>query len=334
MELDEVKSITINLGNGKYVKLLQTVCITQKLGDQVDILSCPKSEQMLFFPSGALLSDTEVEAKFYQVVDSVALESIEFVTDVMEITPHLLEFEKAVEILMRHHLFVQDCSSKVTVLYNTGKPGDNTFTSLCQLSSSNKTCLANSMTMTLLDDFVCIQTSHICRFGLLCEGAKYIKIWASLHTVKIPHPKQFIITMYLTPDLPDPNKKFIYSAYGELECRYSKLLTLTCKDEEGLKVEVRIPQDTRGWSPREDSDRMQTISYRKIQNLVVQDRPYMSREFCFLKDETSNVDVKDFSPVFVFNDDDRCTLPSSIYCSKSDWGSVLSTSLKAKVSGE
>ena len=334
MELDEVKSITLDLGNGKYVKLLQAFSTKQIIGAQGDLLSCPRGDQMIVIPSGALQSDTEIEVTFYRVVESVGLDSSEFVSNLMEITPHQLNFKKSVEILMHHHLFIEGDSTKVTVLFHSGKPTDNSFTSLCQLSSVNDTALANFMTTSLWEDFVYIETSHVCRFGLHCKGKSFIEVWASFLTPKIPHPEQFSVILCLTANQPDPNDdKFrsIYMAGGELECRYSKSLTLICEEQEDLHVTCRIPSDMEGWKAREDLDLSQTISYKSIRNLVVLGMQYISTDFGFIKEKTSKVDVMDFAPVFMLNNIRCILLPSAFQTS--DSGAISSGNQQTHVPG-
>ena len=246
MKLNEVKCITIDLENGRYVKLLQTFVIKQSVGTQGDLFSCPRNEQVIFVPPGAVQLDTEIEVTFYRVIDSVGLNSSEFVTNLVEITPHELWFEKPLEILMRHLLFVEGDSSNVTVLFHSGKETDNIFTSLCRLSSIDDSISSNFMKMTLWEDFVHIETFRLCRFDLLCEGNSYIEVWASIHTPKIPNSELFCVTLTLTPNRPDPNdENFIFIAGGKLECRYSTLLTLTCAQKQDLQVTVRIPSHTK-----------------------------------------------------------------------------------------
>ena len=105
-------------------------------------MSCSRNEQFIFILSGALLSDTTVDATVYHVVDSVGLDRAEFVTSMLEITPHKLKFEKPIEILMSHHLFIDGDSSKVEVLHHSGASTDDSFiTPSCQLTSVNESCL-------------------------------------------------------------------------------------------------------------------------------------------------------------------------------------------------
>ena len=311
MELSEVKSIKLDLGDGKYVKLNQTFSILETIGVQGGLLSGPKNEHFIFIPSGALLSDTNIEATVYHVIDSVGLDRAEYVTSMLEITPHELKFEKPIEILMCHGLFIDGDSSKVTLFYHSGPSTDDSFTPSCQLTSVNESCLANDMTMTLWEDFVHIETSHFCRFDVLCEGTSFIKFWASLYTPKIPNPKQLCIKLSLGNSKPKPNFKIIEVAGFELECRCCTQLTLTRKDKENLQVTVEIPSGTKGWRPRTDSDSSRTILYKDIQNLVVQDRPDFSTDFDFEK--TGDVNATEFDPIFVFNHV-RCVLsPSSTF---------------------
>ena len=338
MELDDGKSITLELGNSKYVKFLRSFSIRRTIGPQGDILSCPRGEQMVCIPPGALHSDTEIEATFYRVVGCVGLDSSEFVTGVIEITPHQFVFQKPVEILMRHRSFMEDDSSKVTVLFNSGKPTENSFKSLCQLSSLDQTCLANAMTVSLCKDFVCIQTSHLCRFDLLCDGTSYIEIWASLFTPKILDMNSFVVRLFITASRPEPNHEIFVGFPGvDFECRYCGLQTLTCAEKEDLHVTVDIPSDTEGWIPKTNSDLNQTIPYICIRDIVVQGRPCLCTDFFFRKNETAKVDEMNFTPIFVLNGF-RCALSPSRFSSHDVSttydGNVLNTSLHTTGSGD
>ena len=228
----------------------------------------------------------------------------------MEVTPHELKFEKPIEILMSHHLFIDGDSSKVEVLYHSGASTDDSFTPSCQLTSVNESCFANDMTITLWEDFVHVETFHFCMFNLLCEGTSFIKVWTSLHTSKTPSPIQFCIRLFLTNSKPKPNFKLMEVTGSELECRSCKEVTLTCEDREDLKVTVEIPSSTKGWKGRTDSDLSRTIPYNCIQNLVVQNRSDFSTDFAFEK--AGDIDETEFNPIFVFNNHVRCVLsPSS-----------------------
>ena len=330
MELSEVKSIKLDLGDDKYVKLNQTFSIMETVGVQGGLLSCPKNEHFIFIPSGALLSDTNIEATVYHVIDSVGLDRAEYVTSMLEITPHELKFEKPIEILMCHGLFIDGDSSRVTLLYHSGASTDDSFTPSCQLTSVNESCLANDMTMTLWEDFVHIETSHFCKFDVVCEGTSFIKVWASLYTPKIPNPKQLCIKLSLANSKPKPNFKIIEVAGFELECRCCTQLTLTCKDKENLQVTVEIPSSTKGWKEKTGSDLGRTIPYSRIQDLVVQDRPDFRTDFAFEK--TGDFDETEFDPIFVFNNDFRCVLsPSST--SQQTFSTVSTGSQKNSVAG-
>ena len=309
MELNEVKSIKLDLGDGKYVKLHQTFSVKETISAQGGILSCPKNEQFIFIPSGALLSDTIIEATVYHVVDSVGLDSTEFVTSMLEITPHDLKFQKPIEILMSHHLFVDGDGSKVTVLFHSGASTVNSFTSLCELTSVNESHVANGMTMTLWEDFIHIETSHICMLKAICKGKSFIKVWALLFTHKTPD--QFCVRLFLTKSRPKPTDEIFEDMKMtgcEFECRHCTQLTLTCGKKENLQVTVKMPSSANGWAAETNSDLSRTILYKDIQNLVVQDRPYISTDFVFQK--TSDVGVTDFAPVFLLNHN-RCFLSSS-----------------------
>ena len=306
-----MKSIKLDLQDGKYVELLQTSSVNDVIGEQGGFLSCSGNEQFIFIPSGALLSDTTVRATVYQVVDSVGLDGTEFVTSMLEVTPHELKFAKPIEILMCHHLFVDGDSSRVEVLYHSGASTDKSMMSLCELTSVNEACLANGMTMTLWEDFVHIETSHICTLGFKCKGQSFINIWASLHTLKSPKPNQVCVRLFLTKSRPEPNDeifKDVETTGCELECRYCAQLQLSCKAKKDIKVTVEIPSSTKGWRPRTDSDMSHTIEYEDVQNLVVQGRPYIRTDFAFEK--TLEVDATDFDPIFKFNNT-RCVLSPS-----------------------
>ena len=311
METDEVRSVKLHLGNCKHVSLVQTLLVKQTIGKQGALLSGPKREHFVLIPGGALQSDTEIEIIFYRVSKSVGLNKSEFVTSMVEITPHELKFEKPIEILMSHHLFIQSGSSKVTVLYNSGKPADNDIAPICQLMSVNETGLASGMTMSLWEDFVHIDTSHICKFDLHCEGKSHIEVWAYFLAPKTPHPEQFIVELFLIPKRDNVEELGRLSMPGcDLECRHCKLITLTCEETEDLQVTVEIPSSADGWKPKGPSDLSQTIPYSKIQKLVVKNWSHISTSFGFIKDRTSNDDVLDFAPDFTLNGV-RCILSPS-----------------------
>ena len=330
MELNEVKSIKLDLGDGKNVKLYQTFSVKETISAQGGILSCSKNEQFIFIPSGALLSDTIIEAAVYHVVDSVGLDSTEFVTSMLEITPHDLKFRKPIEILMSHHLFVDGDGSKVTVLFHSGASTVNSFTSLCELTSVNESHVANGMTMTLWEDFIHIETSHICMLKAICKGKSYIKVCALLFTHKTPD--QFCVTLFLTKSRPEPTDEIFEDMKmtgRELECRCCTQLTLTCGEKEELRVTVEMPSSAHGWTAKTNSDLSRTIFYTDIRNLVVQDRPYIRTDFVF--DKTSDVGVTDFAPVFMLNSS-RCLLsPSSTSIQTAD--AVSTGSQQNNVSG-
>ena len=314
MEIDEVRSIKLDLGYGKYIKLLQTLSVKQTIGTQGALLCGPRREQFVVIPSSALQSDTELEARFYDVTESVGLDSSMFGTSMLEISPHGFEFKKPIEILMRHNLFVEGSSSKVTVLYSGGKPTDNYATPLCQFTSVNETGLANGMTMTLWEDFIHIQSPHICRFGLLCEGKSYIVVWALLFTLKTPHPEQLVVELFLTPRQPKDFEEFksVCLPGPALELRCSKLLLISCKEREDLHITVEMPLNANGWKPMGHSDLRQSIPYKDIQKWVVDDQLHFNTSFGFTKDRMSNIDVFHFAPVFTLNRV-RCILsPSNV----------------------
>ena len=311
MEMDEVRSVNLHLGNSKHIRLVQTLLVKQTIGKQGALISGPKREQFVLIPRGALHSDTEIEIIFYRVNESVGLDKSEFVTSMVEITPHELKFEKPIEILMSHYLFIQSGSSKVTVLYNSGKPADNDIAPICQLMSVNETRLASGMTMSLWEDFVHIETSHICRFDLQCEGKYFIEVWAYFLAPKVLHPETFIVELFLVPKRVDVEElKMLYMPGCDLECRHCKLITLNCKEKEDLQVTVEIPSSADGWKQKGDSDLSQNISYTKIQSLVVQNWSHISTSFGFIKDRTSNSHVLDFAPDFTLNGV-RCILSPS-----------------------
>ena len=331
MEVNEVKSITLYLESDEYVKFLQTSSVKHTVGPQGGLLSCPKDEQMIVIPSGALQSDTDIEVTLYQVSESVELESLEFVSNVVEITPHQLHFEKPIEILMRHSLYVEDDSSEITVLYNSGKQSDNSFTSLCQLSSVNETGLASFMTATLWEDFVYIESSHVCRYNLKCKGKEYVEVRASLYTPKMAYSQQLNVKLILTSSSSNLNlKKLICIDDVELQLRYSKVMQLNCKEKTALQVTAEIPLNAIGWMSKTDSGRCQTISYKDIRNMIVRGLAPIATDFSFVRDETSNFDVSNFAPVFVLNGLQCSLLPIST----SDSAAISSSSQKGNVAGD
>ena len=329
MEVDEKKSITAYLGNEKYVKLLQTTSVKHTVGPQGGLLSCPKDEHVIVIPPGALQSETDIEVSCYQVIDSWGLDSLEFVTNVVEVTPHYLHFNKPIKILLRHSLFVKDDSCEVTVLFNSGKPTDNSFASLCQLSSVNETGLASFMTATLLDDFVCIESSDMCSFNLKCKSKEHVEVLASFYTPKIAHSQQLNVKLILTSSSSGLEKTFIKDGV-ELQLRDSKVMQLSCKEKTALQVTAEIPVNAKGWSTKTSSGGCQTISYKDIQNMIVHGLPPIDTDFSFVRDETSNFDVTNFAPVFVLNGLHCSLFPISV----SDSAAFLSSSQEGNAAGE
>ena len=276
---------------------------------------------MIVIPSGAFHFDT----------DSVELDSLEFVSNVVEVTPSQIYFNKPIEILMRHSLFVEDDNFKVIVLFNSGKPTDNSFASLCQLSSVNETGLASFMTSALWEDFVYIESFRICRFKLKCKGKEYIEVRASLYTPKIAHSQQLNVKLILTSSSSSLNQeKSICIDDVELQFRYSKVVQLNSKEKTALQVTAEIPLEANGWMSKTDSGRCQTISYRDIRNMIVHGLPPIATDFSFVRDETSDFDVTNFAPVFVLNGL-RC---SPFPISTSDSAAISSSSQEGNAAGD
>ena len=165
----------MQFGKDKRVQLQRTSHERHVVGEQGYLLGSLSNKWIFCIPPGALDCEQEVAISFYHVTDSVGLNSTEFVTGIIEITPHQLTFSKPIELLLCHDLCIEDDNTKVTVLYHSGERDCEVVTSLCQLSSADK-CATNDINATLWDDFVHIETSHMCRFNLDCKGKSRTRV--------------------------------------------------------------------------------------------------------------------------------------------------------------
>ena len=300
MELDEAGLIQLHLGSDKRVKLLKTSFERQVVREKGYLLGSVSNKWAFCIPPGALDYKQDVTVSFYHVTDSVGLGSSEFVTGIIEITPHQLKFSKPVELLLRHDLCIEDSSSKASVLYHSGKRDCEFLTCLCQLSSTDDHVLTNDLKATLWDDFVHIETSHVCRFGIDCEGKSCIEVWASLFAPECPHPEHFDVRLSLTlqaPKADDEDEKKMQK-YGSVRNNEQEL-KLICKKQQKLQIEVEIPSDAKGWTVNGNSNFCQIIEYNDIKDMAYYGQ-LRTIEFWFSKGR-SLVDVTDFAPFFRFN---------------------------------
>ena len=307
MELDEERLIQLRFGRRKRVQLLKTSYERQVVGAQGCLLSSVSNNWIFCIPPGALTYEQEVSISFYHVTDSVGLDSTEFVTGIIEITPHQLNLSMPVELLLRHDLLIEDDSSKATVLYHNGDRDCETVSSLCQLSSTDESALTNDITATLWDDFVHIETSHVCRFGIDCEGTSRVEVWASLFAPECPRPEHFSVRLYLTslaPQADDEDAKRMQT-YGSVR-KNEQVLYLKCRQQQKLQIDVYIPSSAEGWTVNDCSEFHQTFDYNDIKEMALNEQR-ITTDFWFSKGG-SLVDVTHFAPFFTFNGC-RCCLP-------------------------
>ena len=297
--MDEEGQIQLHFGKDKRVQLLKTSCERQVVGRQGHLLGSVSSKWIFCIPPGALDYEQEITVSFYHVTDSVGLDSNESVTGIIEVTPHELKFSKSVELLLRHDLCVEKPSSKATVLYYSGEIDCETVP-LCQLSSTDDQVLTNDINTTLWDDFIHIETPHVCRFGVHCKGDSCIEVWASLFAPEYPHPEHFRVRLSLTSQAPKADDEDVRSmmTYG-LVRNTQLVLTLSCYQQENLQINVKISSKAEGWTVNDDSEFSQTIEYSVIKDMVFYGR-LRTTEFWFSK-ERSLVDVTEFAPFFEFN---------------------------------
>ena len=300
--MEEVEQgLILHFGKDKTVQLQRTSDERQVVGEQGYLLGSLSNKWILCIPPGAVDYEQEIAISFYHVTDSVGLDSTEFVTGIIEITPHQLPFLKPVELLLRHDVCIEDNSSKVTVLYHSGERNCETFTSLCQLSSTDEYDSNIGITATLWDDFIHIEASHMCRFGLDCKGESYTKVLASLFAPKCPHPEHFGVRLSLkSPQADDKDvEKMQTQVYRGLVWNNELELNIKCSQQETLQIDVLIPSNAVGWTVNEDSKFQKTIDYNDIKALAFHGLS-IATDFWFSKG-SSLVDVTDFAPSFNFN---------------------------------
>ena len=323
MELDGERLIQLQFGRKKRIQLMQTSYERCVVGQQGYLLGSLSSKWIFCIPPGALDYEQDVAVSFYHVIDSVGLDHTEFVTGIIEITPHQLKFSKPVELLLRHHLCIEDDSSEVTVLYHSGETISETFTSLCQLSSVDETACPTDMKISLWDDFVHIETPHLCRFTVDCKGKNFLVVWASLFAPECPDQKHFYVRLSLTSEEPfaDDEEAKRMKMSG-LVCRNHHRVILRCDKQEKLRIDVQILPDASGWKVLGGSVFHETIAYNDIKDMVVHGRPLKTTDFLFSKGQ-SQVDVADVSPVFKFNGA-RCVLLPPALSKRSSSGTAVS----------
>ena len=294
------EGLILRFGKDKTVNLQKTSHERQVVGEQGYLLGSLSNKWIFCIPPGALHDEQEIAISFYDVTDSVGLDSTEFVTGIIEITPHQLKFSKPVELLLRHDLCIEDDSSKVTVLYHSGERDCDTVTSLCHLSSTNKSTSTDDMKAALWDDFIHIESSHTCKYGLDCKGKEYATLWASLFAPECPHPEQFRVRLSVTSQEPQNDDRNVKKmrAYG-LVRNNEQEVDIKCTQQEKLQIDVLVPSNAEGWTVNDYCEVHQAIDYNDIKNMVLRQQ-LITTDFWFSKGK-SPVDVTRFAPNFKFN---------------------------------
>ena len=305
----------MQFGSDKRIQLLKTSRERHLVGEQGCLLGSLSNKWIFCIPPGALDYEQEVVVSFYHVTDSTCLESSKFFTGIIEITPHQLTFSKPVELLLHHHLCVEDDSSEVAVLYHSGETINEPLVSLCRLSSIDETVCCTDMRTTLWDDVVHIKTPHVCRFGISCKGKSFIDVWASLFAPERPHPDHFHVRLSLTSQAPrtDDEEAKMMKMYGLVRKSHQRI-SLRCDQQEKLRIDVQVLPYYVGWEVLGGAVFHQTIAYNEVKDMVIYGKPLKTNDFWFTRG-TSRVDVTDFAPVFKFNGG-RCVLVPPEFSSK------------------
>ena len=293
----------LHFGKEKKIQLLQTSYERCVVGKQGCLMGSLSNKWIFCIPPGALDYEQEIVVSFYHVTDSCGLAGSEFVTGIIEITPHQLQFSKSVELLLRHHLFIEDDNSEVTALYHSGETVSENVTSFCHLSSIDESAWLADMKTTLWDDFVHIETSHLCRIGVACTGNEYIVVWASLFAPKCldKKQKQFFVRVSLHSQAPrDNDEEAEMMKMLDLVRRSYHTVALNCADREKIQLDVEILSKRSGWKVQGGPAFTVTIAYNDIKDMVVKRKPLKTYDVWFSK-EKSPVDVTDIQPVFKFN---------------------------------
>jgi hypothetical protein len=295
--------IELRLGTQKRVQLLQTSCERYVVGQEGYLMGSLTSKWIFCIPPGALDYEQDITVSFYHVIDSVDLDSNEFVTGLIEILPHDLKFSKPVELLLRHHMCIEDDSSEVKVLYESGETHTKTLTSLCQLGSVDEIAYYTDMKISLWHDFVHIKTPHLCRFLMECKGKRFIVVQASLRYHECPDEKHLFVRLSLGSTVPVADEEGAEPRKTWNHCQ----IKLRCDDEESLHINVGILPKGSGWKVMDDHIFQKTITYNDIKHMVIHGSEIITNDFLFSKGE-SGVSLADVFPVFVFNNNYRCIL--------------------------
>ena len=303
MVLKEEGLMQLHFGKEKRIQLLQTSYERCVVGKQGCLLGSLSNKWIFCIPPGALDYEQEIVVSFYHVTDSCGLAGSEFVTGIIEITPHQLQFSKPVELLLRHRLFIEDDNSEVTVLYHSGETVSENFTSLCHLSSIDERAWLAGMKTTLWDDFVHIEASHLCKVSLACTGNEFIVVWASLFAPEYldKKQKQFFVRVSLHSQAPRDNDEDAERVKMlRLVRRSYQTVTLNCAHQEKLQLDVEILNKGSGWKVQECPAFNATIAYNDVKDMVVKGKPLKTYDIWFSKGK-SRVDVTGIRPIFKFN---------------------------------
>ena len=184
--LEEEGIVQLHFGREKRIGLKKTLYERHVVGERGCLLGSVSNKWMFCIPPGALDYEQELAVSFYHVTNSAGLDSNEFVTGIIEVTPHHLQFSKPVELLLWHDLCIEDDSSKVTVLYHSGERdcevlyhsgerGCETFTSLCELSSTNRRISTMDTTAMVWDDSFIFKPLAFLSLALLVKASRPLK---------------------------------------------------------------------------------------------------------------------------------------------------------------
>jgi hypothetical protein len=299
MKFTGERLIQVSCGGKKKVQLLQTSCERCVVGEQGYLIGSLSSKWIVCIPPGALDHEQAITVFFYQVIESVGLDSTEFITGILQITSNRLQLSKPIEVLMRHHLCIEDEISEVNVLSQSGEAIDKAFTSVCQLSSVDESVCSSDMKISLCDEFVHIETPYPCRFSMDCKGKKFFDVWASLFGPECPDKEHFYIQLSLNSKAPvtDDDEARVMKRSGLVPWCHHRVI-LRCDKQENLQIAVQILPSEKGW--RILSGSHVTIAYNQIKDMVIYGIPVGTSDFLFSKGK-SHINVTDVAPVFKFN---------------------------------
>lgn len=172
---------------------------------------------------------------------------------------------------------------------------------------------SDDMKITLWEDFIHIETSHVCCLGAFCNGMMIIELWASFYAPRLPPAERFCVHLSLTAQKPETNDDYTQRMRDKrLERRCEPhTVTLLCTDSEDLQIDARISSDAKGWKV-EEGDSSFHLKYTRIKHKVVyhsnRDEPLWTSDFRFLKVDSSGTDVHEFTPAFKFSQGTTCLL--------------------------